>query len=136
MFLIIQLYSNNISHSTLIEYEYWNDRFPHVDKTLYDRIGFQSYLCPKNSDFFVRANYNSENYEFIQITLSKWSGSDCKSDTEINDVLNTHYIDFAIVSTYFDFNDYSNPIKYYLQDINYINLINFWNIEIDSMKFK
>ena len=101
-----------VRYSTHIEYEYWNDKFPHVDKALYDRIGFQSYLCPKNSDFFIRANYNSEFYEFIQISLSKWSGSNCKSDDEINDVINSHYIDIGIVSTYFDFNDYTDPVKY------------------------
>ena len=111
------------STSTSIEYEYWNNRFPHVDKAIYDRIGFQSYLCPKNSDFFVRANYNSENYELVQVNLYKWSGSNCKSDAEINDVINSHYIDIGIISTYFDFNDYTNPVKYYLQDDNYIYLI-------------
>ena len=120
--------------STSIEYEYWNNRFPHVDKAIYDRIGFQSYLCPKNSDFFVRANYNSENYELVQVNLYKWSGSNCKSDAEINDVINSHYIDIGIISTYFDFNDYTNPVKYYLQDDNYIYLIYFWHIETKKRK--
>ena len=68
------------------------------------------------------------------MNLYKWIGSGCKSDTEINDVINSHYIDIEIVSTYFDFNDYTDPVKYYLQDINYINLINFWHIEIEKHK--
>ena len=32
--------------------------------------------------------------------------------------MNTHKIEFAVVSSYFDFNDYDNPIHYYLQDLN------------------
>ena len=29
----------------------------------------------KNTDFFVRANFNSDNYELIQINVSKWTDS-------------------------------------------------------------
>ena len=115
---------------TIIEYEFWGDKFPHVEKPVYDKIGLSTYVCPKNTDFFIRANLNSDNYEVIQITIGKWSGSNCKSESEINRVLNTNYIDIALISSYFDFEDYENPIHYYLQDMNLFNLIPSLSLQV------
>ena len=66
------------TNETVIEYELWGENFPHVKKLVYDRIGLSTYVCPKNTDFFIRANSNSDNYEVIQITVGKWTGSKCK----------------------------------------------------------
>ena len=98
--------TNSVGYSattTPIEYEYWGNKFPFVQKQIYDRLGLSSYIWPKNTDFFLRANFNSDNYEIIQIFLTKWTGSNWKGDTEINEILNTHYIDIEITSAYFDF---------------------------------
>ena len=53
----------------------------------------------------------------------KCSGSNWKTDSEIESVLNSHYVDVAMVSTYLDFNDYESPTHNYLHDVNYISLI-------------
>ena len=108
---------------TPIEYEFWGDKFPNVDRSLYDRIGLQTYICPKNTDFFVSGNFNSLNYEAIQVSLSKWTGSNWKSDDEIDKALLNSYIDFQVLSTYFDFTDFVNPVKPYLQDSSYVPII-------------
>ena len=63
---------------TVIEYEQWGDKFPHIEKLVYDRVGLSTYVCPKNTDFFIRANFNSDNYEQIQITVGKWTGVNWK----------------------------------------------------------
>ena len=115
---------------TVIEYEFWGDKFPHVEKFVYDRIGLSTYVCPKNTDFFIRANFNSDNYEAIQITIGKWTGNNCKSESEINNVMNKNYIDIVVVSSYFDFEDYENPIHYYLQDMNLFNLVPSFGLQV------
>ena len=76
-----------------------------------------------NTNFYVRANFNSNNYEVIQINVFKWLGQSWKSDIEIENVINTHTFQLAILSSYFDFDDYDNPVHYYLQDMNIIPLI-------------
>lgn len=48
-------------------------------------------------------------------------------------MIKTHYLDIQIVSSYFDFNDFENPIKTYLQDLNYVNLLPSLSV---SMEFK
>ena len=63
--------SGHSSSSTPIEYEYWGDRFPHVSQEVYNRAGLSTYLCPKHTNFFVRANYNSDNYEMVQINTER-----------------------------------------------------------------
>ena len=62
------------------------------------------------------------NYQIIQVNLYKCEGVGCKSDAEIDDIVNTHNIDIEVISTYFDFNNYDNPIQHFLQDLNIVAL--------------
>ena len=47
-----------------------------------------------------------------------------KSDEEIKDFINSHLIDLKIVYSYFDFEDFKNPVKTYLGDVDVSVL--FW----------
>ena len=94
-----------------------------MEKLVYDRVGLATYIWPKNTDFFIRANLNSDNYEIVQINVAKCTGSNWKSSSEIEAVISTHSIDLALISSYFDFDDYDNPIHYYLQDMNVFSLL-------------
>ena len=106
-----------------IEYEFWGDKFPHVEKNVYDRVGLATYICPKNTNFFVRANFNSDNYEVVQINIVKCTESSCKSDSEISSLLSSHNFMLAIISSYVNFEDYENPIHYYLRDMDMMPII-------------
>ena len=113
--------NNSLGYSvrtTEIEYEIWGDRYPYSQKEIYDRIGLSTFICPKGADFFVRSNVNSDNFQAIQISISRWSISNWKSSSEIQTILKTHYVNLAILSSYFDVNDYESPIHHYLQDKN------------------
>ena len=100
---------------TQIPYELCGTKFPYVEKSIYDRLNLSYSIWPKSTDFFLRSNFNSDNYESVQISFIKWNGASWKSDAEINKVLSTHMIDFSIVSSYFDFDDYENPVHHYCQ---------------------
>ena len=102
-----------------IPYEYCGDNVPQVQKDIKNLTDYAKYICPKNKDFYIRSNYNSDSYEIIQIDVKKWSGDFWKSDKEIFDTLSSHFIDFGLVSNYFDFSNYSNPVNPYLQDLSY-----------------
>ena len=104
--------------STPIPYEFWGSRIPFVKKSIYDRLNLYSYVCPKDTNFFLRANFNSDNYESVQIRFSKCIGNYWKSDAEIANVLNTNIVSFAIISSFFESNDFENPVYHYLQDSN------------------
>ena len=40
-------------NSTIIEYEYCGDKFPHVDKTIYDRVGLATVIMKINILFAI-----------------------------------------------------------------------------------
>ena len=46
----------------------------------------------------------------------------CQSQEEINRVLESGYVDIALINAYFDFNDYDKPIKTYLSSTEFLFL--------------
>ena len=51
------------------------------------------------------------------------------SEAKINEELEKYYIQAIVVSTYFDYDDYEQPIKTYVNDIDFMNiLVNYTNI--------
>ena len=99
-------------NSEPIPYDFWKIDFSKYGNFLSNTTKNFKYLCPKFSDFFIRSNYNSEKYEIIEINLNKCTEGDWKSPEEINDAFSNHYLELGIVSTYFDYNNYNNPIRY------------------------
>ena len=81
-----------------------------------------NYYCPKTNDFKVRGNdYSVEGEMHIKIRIYICKGVDpygntCKSEDVIKAEINTSYLSFPIVASYFDIEDYSNPIKEYIDD--------------------
>ena len=62
----------------------------------------------------------------IQVNLKKWQGANCKSDAEIESIINTHFIDIELTSAYFDFSDFDNPV--HTSIILNINILSKQNI--------
>ena len=60
-------------------------------------------------------------YNYILITIDKWSGSPtCQSSSYIDSLIDSLEVNFIISDYYFDLNDYSNPIKSTYNDrLNY-----------------
>ena len=113
-------------NSTKIPFELCGNNIPQITKSFNNVTDFSKYICPKNRDFFVSSNFNSKNYEVIKLSFHKWTGSSWKSSAEIENALLSHNIDFSIVSSYFDFSDYENPVHLYLQDLNYYYFSNIY----------
>ena len=44
------------------------------------QVNLSKCICSKYTDFFIRVDYNSENYELIQFNLIKWNRARWKSD--------------------------------------------------------
>lgn len=106
-----------------IEYEFWGKKFPHVGPELYAKLGLELYLCPKTTDYYISGNFNSDKYSLVEIEINKCKESGCQSTADIEQVLKTHYLDIQLINSYFDFNDFSSPIKPFLQDMNYVSLV-------------
>ena len=80
-----------------------------------------NYYCPQTNDFQLLGNFYNSKYSAFVFTIFKWSGTDSKGnpwkpDAQIQYALSYAYLDVPIVNSYFDANDYSTPVKYYLDD--------------------
>ena len=57
----------------------------------------------------------------IRFKIIKWTGQDskgnpCASNEEMTNILDTSEMFVAFVNSYFDGNDFENPVKYYIDD--------------------
>ena len=73
---------------------------------------------------------------FFQLSFIKCSGTDSKgnvwkSESVINTALDTAALKVAMVNTYYDFDDYSNPIKTYLDDSYYYEFVSGYQKNAD-----
>ena len=64
--------------------------------------------------------------------ISKLKGNKCKTDSEIATALNKSYIQMTFVNTYFDVEDYSHPIKDFLDDSIYDYLVSGYTKQIST----
>ena len=119
--------NNSIGSSfnkTNIPFEYWKVDVSKIESSISQTIKDRKYLCPKNKDFYVRSNYNSDRYETFEISFGKCQGNYWRSDSEIDSIFANNIVELQIISTYFDINDYVNPVHYISFKIKVIN-VNF-----------
>ena len=103
------------------------DHFPNINKQLLQKMKINSYLWPETTDLYVMGNSFADNYTYFELLIKRWSGTDSKgnpwkSNTEIDTAIDLTNIQLAVINNYFDFNDYSMPIKSYFDDQFYYPL--------------
>ena len=100
-----------------IPYDFCNDSFSDfVEQEVEERFQFQTHLCPSTDDYYLIGDLNSQIYRDIEILISPWSednteGIIWKSREEIDQVVNTGFINAPLTISYFDFDDYENSVK-------------------------
>ena len=96
----------------------------------------KTYICPKSNDLTLLGNQFSDSFSYFQISFKKCDGTDalgnpCKSDTEITNALNSAALSMAMVNTYYDFDDYAEPVKTYFDDQFYYNFVSDFEKKMD-----
>ena len=84
-------------------------------------MGIENYICPKSTDLYLLGNNFADNFTYFEISFSRWDGTDskgndCHSDEDIDAALDKASLSMAVVNTYYDFDDYSSPVKTYFDD--------------------
>lgn len=76
--------------------------------------------CLKKKDYELQGDYYSENFKYLEIRLFKCRNATTKHECKDSDVINKFFEDLyfsvAFVNSYFDFTDYDDPIKYFIDD--------------------
>ena len=90
-------------------------------------LGIKEFYCPDSREFAALGNILSETYKYFEFNVNKCDNATspvvCATPAEIDAVQKTLEIDLYVVNSYFDFDDYNNPIKTYIDDRFYYNLI-------------
>ena len=117
-----------------ISYGYCNDAFlDFVEPELNERVSLDKHLCPTEDDYYLVGDFNSKIFRDIEILITPWNetnneGVVWKSRDQIDLLIQTGYINIAITRSYFDFDDYENPIKTFLsKSDNHFMLLNATN---------
>jgi len=80
----------------------------------------------------LAGNFYSEQFDYVELKLYKCYNSSatdtCKPQEEIDEYFRDHEIQFAFINTLFDFNDYTSPIKRFIDDSL------FWELEPQRVK--
>ena len=77
---------------------------------------WSEYYCPDSHDYRVSGNLISTLYNYVRIKVKKCTSGSCMSESDIDDILKGVDLKLAIGNSYFDINDYEQPIKYFYDD--------------------
>ena len=100
-------------NNVLLSYSNWYAKYSKIlGSQLSSNLGLNNSYWTDSSSLYIGGNSLSTEYNYVQITLNKWSGSQsCKSSTIIDAALTDLSLTFAISDYYFDTSDYSSPQK-------------------------
>lgn len=115
--------SDNILYTTdNIDYDQCGSTyFKYDEQWVLDDFGISEYICPTSSNFVIQGNEFSDSYRYFEIIISKCTngtrpGVTWQTASDIEDAIDDLNVDLSIVNSYFDFDDYNNPIHTYLDD--------------------
>ena len=77
------------------------------------------YLINKIQRYKVAGNYLSNNFQYILVSLARWTGTSCKSSAVIDSIINRVIVTVVMFNSYLDFSDFDTPIKMYVDDSSY-----------------
>ena len=106
---------NTIPHGS------WDGDYPYVSEAFANKIKLSKSVCPKTNDYYISSNYLGDQTSILEILIKKWentteNNNHWKDDSEINEKMNKHWVQIFVLSTYFDYDDFDNPLKTFVDD--------------------
>ena len=94
-----------------------NDSYSeYTEQEVFERMQLDKYICPITDDYYLQGDFNSKIFRNIELYISPCNennnqGVVWKSKDEIDRAVENGYINIALIRTYFDHDDYENPVK-------------------------
>ena len=84
-------------------------------------MSIKDYFWPANNNYYLQGNLLSDNLSYINLKLIRWNpanskGIQCKSKQDIDSFISNVGVGIFTASSYFDFDDFSDPVKHYVND--------------------
>ncbi|CAI2386634.1 unnamed protein product [Moneuplotes crassus] len=91
--------------------------FKYYNQTEVNLLGINDFYCPTKSDFVIQGSAISNDFSNFELRVKyctdEWLTA-CPPD--LNEKINNMMVRVPFVNNYFDFDDYKNPVKTYIDD--------------------
>lgn len=109
--------------------------FNTTDKDTYDWESIGDHLCLEGN-YNITGNYIAPVFEYLELKFYKCSnstenGNSCLPQDEIDSILADSQLGLRVVNRYVDFNDYSNPVKEFIDDQFYWEMVPFMRKKVN-----
>jgi hypothetical protein len=88
-----------------------------ISDQLIKRVKIDTFACPKNRKYMVRGDQLDLNHTQIKVQIkrcnSKLTPGKCRSEEEINELVNKLQVQFLFTNSNFDQRDMLDPVKTY-----------------------
>lgn len=79
-------------------------------------------MCIKIPDYQLKGDFYSEEFKYLEVQLKKCRGTKCFNQTTIDSFFENLVFSSAFVNSHFHFEDFQNPIEYYIDDSLFFEL--------------
>ncbi|CDW80417.1 UNKNOWN [Stylonychia lemnae] len=114
--------------------------FKNLNKKELSKHPVSSFICPQWDNLTLQADQNAPQYQYLYLEFIKCTNpKKCPNTELLQDTIDTSYIHFLVLSSYFDGDDFERPVKQFMDDLTYpiMNdqnlqaIINYKIVELD-----
>ena len=114
---------NQLSRTSL-GYKVWDSNdLPIKNQEFFNRGLNKALYWPIDKRYKISGNYLADNYQYVSIVVRRCAGTGCKPSALIDAYLSTIVFSVAVLNSYMDFNDFSTPVKTFLDDRNAFTIV-------------
>ena len=117
--------SNTVRTNKILEYDKWNGAFDAINKNDASRIGINNYYWVKNiSNYGISGTFYSPTFKYINLQVIRCRNKTTwRSDAEIDSIIKNGRFSVSKVNSFVNLNDYNQPIRYFIDDGLYWDLV-------------
>ena len=111
------------------------------DTKTYERLNIGNHYCTSMRNYTVRGNFIAPNFDYLEFRFSKCvnttlNGNSCETSANIDSVIGGAFFNLWTISSYVDFNDFSTPIKKFIDEQYYWDLSPIIRLKTDLYLWK
>eukprot|EP00347_Sterkiella_histriomuscorum_P023442 403334623 len=103
-----------------------NQYFRFWDQRKVNLYGINNFNCVKQKDLYIQGNYYSKEFQYVEIRVRRCKYEDpkqkCASKAIVDSFFDSNQLNIAFINSYFDFNNYTQPIQNFIDDALYFLL--------------
>ncbi|CDW90345.1 UNKNOWN [Stylonychia lemnae] len=96
------------------------ENFRFKDQSKVSLYNINNFKCIKGKDYQIQGNYYSKDFKYVEIKTKRCKyeneNNNCSEKSSIDTFFRNNQLNFAFINSFFDFNNYSQPIQTFIDD--------------------